>query len=343
MPKLTFLKHKWTSEQQQLFEAAIDTLETCGIVDDLSFLLVDDLAALSTTTKVPSPILAALRQQLVSNSRCVDSQAMQGEPRYIRTPFQLLNTCLSGGFRLDDVVEASSDNAYLLGKFFTKLVEGFLAHHPQGKVIHIDTTGRFQSRLIMHSKMPLSQIECNKALTIAAINQTLERYGALRVASRRRQPDDQQATLIVIEDIGCLLDSTWETVVDQVKRLHQIVLLLKSMGICIVVSHCIIPTQQRRNDYNWDLLLDLRLALYSSGGEPMANILKARHVVENSSTLLFGCLIPGTFIASKIMLIDNLTSNSGCLLTILSDMHIEDLSPGTEDRGVVDYILDYSI
>lgn len=66
--------------------------------------------------------------------------------------------------------------------------------------------------------MPLSRIECNKAFAITEIDQQIERYGALYLASRRQQHHrGQQPLLIVIEDMGYLLDSDWNTVTDQGK------------------------------------------------------------------------------------------------------------------------------
>ncbi|KAI8333516.1 hypothetical protein BC941DRAFT_433680 [Chlamydoabsidia padenii] len=284
MPKLTFLKQKWTNEQQQLFDTTVTGLEKHGIVDDLTFLMVDDWNTLSKTTKIPLPLLVALRQHLVSTYGLFDKQMETTGLQYIQTPFKLLNNCLSGGLRFDDMVEVSSGNTHLLEKFFMKLMEGFLTRYPTGKVIHVDTTGRFQPRLINHPKMPLSQIECYKAFTISTISQSLEEYGALKLASRRRHLQDQHSTLIVIEDIGYLLDM--ETVADQVKKFYQVILRLKSMSICVTVSHSKPLNTSRRNDIDWDNLLDMRLSLYSSGGEPMANIIKARHVKTPQSCSL---------------------------------------------------------
>ncbi|CAO3587040.1 unnamed protein product [Absidia cylindrospora] len=278
MPKLTFLKQKWTIEQQELFDTAITELEKLDIHDDVSFLMAN-LMEVSKTTSIALPVLDALRQHLASLSHCqVDSTVT--EARYIRTSFPHLNDCLSGGLRMGDLIEITSTDTLLMEKFFMKVIGCFLAQHSLGKVIHIDTAGRFQSRLLNYPQMPLSRIECNKAFTITTIDQLIERHGALYLASKRHQHHrNRQPLLIVIEDMGSILDSNWNTTTDQVLKLHQTILLLKSMDICIMASYHVVPNIPRRHVISWNNMIDQRMILSSTNGKQvLANISKARHV-----------------------------------------------------------------
>ncbi|ORZ16281.1 hypothetical protein BCR42DRAFT_33145 [Absidia repens] len=114
MPKLTFLKQKWTIKQQELFDSVIIELEKLDIYDDVSFLMAN-LMEISEKTSIALPVLGALRQQLVSLSNCqVDSTIT--EARYIRTAFPHLNDCILGGLRLGDLIEITSTDTPLLEK-----------------------------------------------------------------------------------------------------------------------------------------------------------------------------------------------------------------------------------
>ncbi|KAI8098669.1 uncharacterized protein BX664DRAFT_319310 [Halteromyces radiatus] len=274
MPKLISLASKWTPEQQNLFRTSITGLAQVNIDDDATF-LSSDLEEISRTTGLPLQVLIALRQHIVSEMM-ISSFHPNIMVNYISSHFDPLDRLLGGGMRIGDMTELLSEHPHLLEKLMVQFMQGFLNHCPDAHICHVDTNGSFQTRILHYTKvMSLSRIECHKAFTVPKINQIMDRYGALQLASQQVK---DKPMLIVIQDIGYLMDSDWNVTLDQVKKLEDTILQLKLMNITILVSHHLVPTTPRRYELTLDNIVDLRLNLSSNHQDLHIDITKARHV-----------------------------------------------------------------
>ncbi|ORX53620.1 hypothetical protein DM01DRAFT_1407764 [Hesseltinella vesiculosa] len=271
MPRLQTLYIGWTADRQRLFKSAISALLDNNIVDDEAFLLLN-LHQLHDKTKIPTQILACLRQVLVHD---IESRLHQSfhPSQPIPTSYNKLNIALQGGLPSSQLVELVGTVIAFLEDHILKLMQDFLVSRPQGHVYHIDTTGAFQSKLGSFTKGDLSRMHCYRAFDLKSIIQELEQVGAEQLMSS--QQEQASSTLIVIEDIGQIFGSDLGVTDQSVKRLCKTIRLLLEMQMTIMISHYRVSQGQSRYDITWDNMVDLRLLIQSDSSMILT---KARHV-----------------------------------------------------------------
>ncbi|KAI9301808.1 hypothetical protein BJ944DRAFT_270924 [Cunninghamella echinulata] len=228
MPTIDSLFQTWTNEQQKLFKTTIHTLKQHGIINDNDLLLTDPHQT-SQRTNIPLSILVALKQQLVQSfqlSIITDQNEINEKGtvlyiknRYIPTAIPSLDKLLKGGgFLMGEMIEIQSDQPELLEKISLKVMKSFLQTYSKGKIHHIDTMGFYQSKLsTIGSNELLSRITCYKAFKMKNILQLLEQIGAIQfsIIHSNTPKIDQEPILIIIQEIGYLLNSDWDVSQEQ--------------------------------------------------------------------------------------------------------------------------------
>ncbi|CAO3628563.1 unnamed protein product [Cunninghamella blakesleeana] len=254
----------WTIKQQTLFKSVIQTLSQHGI------------------TKV-NFILIALRQHIVQSSfqlsiiTDLNEVNEKGIPLYKRTQYipttipRLDETLLKGGgLVLGEMIEIESDQSELLERISLKIIHGYLKTYPKGKIYHIDTMGTYQTKLSkLESNDSLSRITCYKAFKMETILDLLEQIAAIQFSlmhtssSSSSNPfyNKNEPIFIIIQEIGCLLNSDWDVTQEQVNELCQIIESLLSFNISIMVSHLKVSNVVKRYTHTWGNVIDLRLSL----------------------------------------------------------------------------------